>query len=169
MKNLDVDGIILYDIQDESDRTSEERTYPFIHTVAPETYYRNYLGSVRQPVIVYKSIANQTSDSFNSWLSNNKDLEHFVFVGASSKAQVDKTNFGLADAYDLKRTHHDHLLLGGVTIPERHSKREMKTKEFLARYKTGAAFLYRSVYIMCLTPRTCCQTIIMMPWRMPMK
>ncbi len=140
MRNLDVDGIILYDIQDESDRTSEQRTYPFIRTVAPETYYRNYLSEVGQPVIVYKSIANQTSDSFNSWLSNNKDLEHFVFVGASSKQQVDKTNFSLTDAYDLKRTHHDQLLLGGVTIPERHSKKGDENKRIFSKIQNGCSF-----------------------------
>ncbi|HTG56447.1 MAG TPA: hypothetical protein VL943_09280, partial [Niabella sp.] len=134
------DGIILYDIQDESDRTSEERTYPFIHTVAPETYYRDYLGAVKQPVIVYKSIANQTHDSFNSWLSNNKELENFVFVGASSKAQVDKTNFSLADAYDLKRAHHNHLLLGGVTIPERHSKKGDENKRIFGKIQNGCSF-----------------------------
>lgn len=140
MRNLDVDGVILYDIQDESDRTSEQRTYPFIHTVAPETYYRDYLGGMQQPVIVYKSIANQTNDSFNTWLNDNRDLENFVFVGASSKAQVDKTNFGLTDAYGLKRTHHDHLLLGGVTIPERHSKKGDENKRIFSKTQNGCSF-----------------------------
>lgn len=140
MKNLDVDGIILYDIQDESDRTSEERTYPFIHTVAPETYYRDYLAGVKQPVIVYKSIANQTTESFNTWLNDNQDLEHFVFVGASSKAQVEKTSFGLTDAYELKRKQHDHLLLGGVTIPERHSKKGDENKRIFSKIQNGCSF-----------------------------
>ncbi len=140
MKHLDVDGIILYDIQDESDRTSEERTYPFIHTVAPETYYRSYLTEVQHPLIVYKSIANQTRDSFNNWLSNNRELENFVFVGASSKAQIDKTNFTLTDAYGLKRAHHDQLLLGGVTIPERHSKKGDEHKRIFSKIQNGCCF-----------------------------
>lgn len=32
---LDVDGIILYDVQDESGRTSDERPFPFLPTVNP--------------------------------------------------------------------------------------------------------------------------------------
>ncbi len=33
IKPLDLDGLVLYDIQDESDRTSEKRPFPFIKTL----------------------------------------------------------------------------------------------------------------------------------------
>jgi len=140
INNLAIDGLILYDIQDESLRTNEQRTFPFIQTIAPEEYFRTYLSSIKAPGIIYKSIANQTKDSFNEWLSKNNDLENFVFVGASSSAQIAETNFALTDAYDLRNDFHNHLMLGGITIPERHSKKADKHKRIFSKTEKGCSF-----------------------------
>ncbi|RXK58961.1 5,10-methylenetetrahydrofolate reductase [Lacibacter luteus] len=140
INNLAIDGLILYDIQDESHRTNEQRTFPFIQTVPPEEYFRHYLNSIKAPSIIYKSIANQTKESFNEWLCNNKDLENFVFVGASSSAQVAETNFALTDAYDLRKELHQHLMLGGITIPERHSKKGDEHKRIFSKTEKGCSF-----------------------------
>lgn len=140
INNLAIDGLILYDIQDESHRTNEQRTFPFIQTVPPEEYFRNYLSSIKTPSIIYKSIANQTKETFNEWLSKNNDLENFVFVGASSSAQIAETNFALTDAYDLRKDQHQHLLLGGITIPERHSKKGDEHKRIFSKTEKGCSF-----------------------------
>jgi Methylenetetrahydrofolate reductase len=140
INNLAIDGLILYDIQDESLRTNEQRTFPFIQTIAPEEYFRTYLSSIKAPGIIYKSIANQTKDSFNEWLSKNNDLENFVFVGASSSAQIAETNFALTDAYDLRNDFHNHLMLGGITIPERHSKKADEHKRIFSKTEKGCSF-----------------------------
>ena len=140
INNLAIDGLILYDIQDESERTNEQRTFPFIQTVAPETYFRDYLSSINVPGIIYKSIANQTKDSFNEWLCKNNDLSNFVFVGASSSAQIAVTNFALTDAYDLRKDLHNHLMLGGITIPERHSKKGDEHKRIFSKTEKGCSF-----------------------------
>jgi hypothetical protein len=140
INNLAIDGLILYDIQDESHRTNEQRTFPFIQTVPPEEYYRNYLSSINTSSIIYKSIANQTKDTFNEWLNNNSDLENLVFVGASSSQQIAETNFALTDAYDLRREQHNHLLLGGITIPERHSKKGDENKRIFDKTQKGCSF-----------------------------
>lgn len=140
INNLAIDGLILYDIQDESHRTNEQRTFPFIQTVQPEEYFRNYLSGIKTPSIIYKSIANQTRDTFNEWLSKNNDLGNFVFVGASSSQQIAETNFTLTDAYDLRRENHDHLLLGGITIPERHSKKGDENKRIFDKTQKGCSF-----------------------------
>lgn len=140
INNLAIDGLILYDIQDESHRTNEQRTFPFIQTVAPEEYFRDYLHGIKAPSIIYKSIANQTKDSFNEWLCKNNDLQNFVFVGASSSAQVAETNFALTDAYNLRRDFHNHLMLGGITIPERHSKKGDEHKRIFSKTEKGCSF-----------------------------
>lgn len=123
LKDLDIDGLILYDIQDESLRTEKERTFSFIPTIAPEHYSNEFLSELNIPKIVYKSIANLTKNDFQNWLIKNENLEHVVFVGASSHQQIEATNFSLFDAYNIKREFANNLLLGGVTIPERHSKK----------------------------------------------
>jgi hypothetical protein len=41
---LDPDGIVLYDLQDESGRTEAARPFPFLPTLEPLDYSRDYLA-----------------------------------------------------------------------------------------------------------------------------
>ncbi|MCK7556446.1 hypothetical protein MKQ70_16050 [Chitinophaga sedimenti] len=160
LQHLAIDGLILYDIQDESMRTDKERPFSFIPTLAPEHYGRISLADLPAPKIIYKSIANQTRESFGNWLQQNEDLEYMVFVGASSKQQVESTNFSLADAYQLRKDRHPDLLLGGVTIPERHTKKGDEHRRIFDKMKNGCSFLCRSVYTTLTIPKTCYRTTI---------
>jgi hypothetical protein len=38
LQSLDLDGLVLYDIDDESDRNPEERPFPFLPTMDPAEY-----------------------------------------------------------------------------------------------------------------------------------
>ncbi len=140
LTGLDLDGLILYDIQDESSRTNEERTYPFIPTIAPEVYCKRYLNDIGIPKIIYKSIANHRREQFADWLHRNSELEYAVFVGASSQQQIRETNFSLSDAYELGQQLSNKLLLGGVTIPERHSKKGDEHHRIFNKKELGCRF-----------------------------
>ncbi len=140
LSKLDIDALILYDIQDESLRTNEERTFPYIPTIAPDDYSKKYLAELKIPRIVYKSIANHTKEMFHDWLHKNSDLESVVFVGASSQQQIRHTNFSLSDAYDLRGQNFSHLLLGGVTIPERHRKKGDEHQRLRNKTENGCSF-----------------------------
>ena len=118
---LDIDGLVLYDIQDESDRTDEKRPFPFIKTINPCEYSRNYLQDLKTPRIVYRAVGNYSHEQFCEWLEQTKESQvHSVFVGAASHEQKNPTT--LRDAYALKREVNDNLCLGGILIPERHTK-----------------------------------------------
>jgi len=140
LSNLDIDGLILYDIQDESLRTDETRTFSFIPTIPPEVYSKDFLMNLPVPRIIYKSIANQTKEDFHSWLMQNKELEYMVFVGATAQQQVAATNFSLSDAYALKQDKAPNLLLGGVTIPERHGKKADEHHRIFRKMEHGCNF-----------------------------
>lgn len=140
IKSLNVDAIILYDIQDESYRTNKERTFPYLETISPVEYSKAYLGNLNIPQIIYKSIANQNKDMFRKWLSENRDLESVVFVGASSSKQTDETKFSLSDAYDLRKEICSDLLLGGVTISERHAVKGDEHSRIHEKIKHGCDF-----------------------------
>jgi len=140
LKNLDIDGLILYDIQDESLRTEKERTFSFIPTIAPEQYSKQFLADLAVPKIIYKSIANQTRETFANWLQRNEDLQYSVFVGASSHQQVAATQFSLQDAYELKRQSGRNFILGGVTIPERHNKKGDEHLRIFNKMSQGCNF-----------------------------
>ncbi|RXJ68217.1 5,10-methylenetetrahydrofolate reductase [Halarcobacter ebronensis] len=122
ISNLDVDGLVLYDIQDESDRTDEKRPFPFIKTLDPCRYSHDYLQELKIPRIVYRAVGNYTTQTFKKWLEFTKQNQvHSVFVGAASHEQ--KNPLTLKDAYALKREVNNNLCLGGITIPERHTKK----------------------------------------------
>ncbi|MBW8685143.1 methylenetetrahydrofolate reductase [Chitinophaga rhizophila] len=140
LSDHDIDGLILYDIQDESTRTGQERTFAFIPTLSPEQYSRTYLQSLDVPLIIYKSIANMNGEQFNQWLTENKDIKHAVFVGASSQQQIELTNFSLQDAYTLRQQVAPDLLLGGITIPERHNKKGDEHLRITGKVGQGCSF-----------------------------
>ena len=54
IKPLDIDGLVLYDIQDESDRTSEKRPFPFIKTLDSSTYANEHLSVLTYPLLYTK-------------------------------------------------------------------------------------------------------------------
>lgn len=139
LKNTDIDGLILYDIQDESERTDLERPFAFISTVKPEVYAKEYLQELNVPKIVYKSIANLTETDFKNWLQNNPQLAYVVLVGASSQQQIIKTNFSLENAYQVC-AQQSSFLLGGVTIPERHMKKHDEHERIFKKVDKGCRF-----------------------------
>ncbi|HMK43384.1 MAG TPA: methylenetetrahydrofolate reductase [Dissulfurispiraceae bacterium] len=119
LQNLPIDGLILYDIQDEKSRTSEERPFPYIETIDSFSYSSEYLSSLAMPKIIYRSVGKYSRAELSLFLMQ-ASPEHIltVFVGTSSRGQ--EVTMPLAEAYKLRSEIKSDLLLGGVTIPERH-------------------------------------------------
>lgn len=119
LQNLGIDGLILYDIQEETERTKEERPFPFLPTLDPSDYHQNYLNPLALPKIIYRYIGKYSETHFSNWLLKTKATEDYaVFVGAASKKQT--TQLTMSQAYHLRRKINPALILGGVAIPERH-------------------------------------------------
>ena len=66
-----------------------------------------------------------------------------VLVGAASSTAA--TGTSLADAQALRRDANAALTLGGVAIPERHSRREDEHLRLLAKQKAGCRFFVTQV------------------------
>src|SRR5690349_13061763 len=56
LDHLDLDGLVLYDIDDESSRNPVERPFPFSPTVDPSEYRAEHLQSWGTPAIVYRAV-----------------------------------------------------------------------------------------------------------------
>jgi len=139
LQSLNMDGLILYDIQDEKTRTTEERPFPFIETLDSFSYSRDYLSSVPVPKIIYRSVGKYTRDELAGILariSQQGDLT--VFVGTASKSQ--QVTMSLSEAYKLKREVNPDLLLGGVTIPERHITKGDEHLRVFSKIAQGCSF-----------------------------
>ncbi len=154
IKNLDIDGLILYDIQDESDRTDKERPFPFIETLDPCDYAKNYLDApLHVPVIIYRAVGKYEKDEFKKWIENRKGRDFFsVFVGAASKKT--KTTISMQEAYELKKEINDEMIIGGITIPERHSIKQDEHLRVFRKIQSGCEFFVsQCVYDLMATKR----------------
>jgi len=139
LKSLNIDGLILYDIQDEKSRTSEERPFPFMETLDSFLYSEKYLRSLPIPKIIYRSVGKYSESEMSQFLVNASSRDNLtVFVGASSKSQA--VTLSMNDAYKLKAEISNELLLGGVTIPERHQSKGDEHIRVFNKISQGCTF-----------------------------
>lgn len=144
LRPLGLDGLILYDIDDESSRNPSERPFPFSPTLDPADYLDKYLAAWRTPVIVYRAVGKYGRDDLGSWLSSQDTARVMtVLVGAPNAGPA--TAVSLSQAQDLRRHLSPDLLLGGVAIPERHSRRSDEHLRLIAKQEAGCRFFVTQV------------------------
>lgn len=144
LRPLDLDALIVYDIDDESDRNPDERPFPYLPTQDPGDFHRRHLGGWDRPVVVYRSVGKYAPTDLTTWLAE-QDPERVstVFVGASSGAKPVLTS--LPEAHELWRTTRPDLPMGGVAIPERHSSSGDEHERMLRKQRVGASFFVTQV------------------------
>jgi hypothetical protein len=136
---LDIDGVIVYDIQDEAERTAEPRPFPFLPTLAPTEYADEYLAALALPKVVYRCVASDTRESFVEWLQRRSGQKQLtVLVGAPSRHAA--AGLGLREAYSLVQQHAPALTLGGITIAERHEQSRDEHERILSKSAAGCRF-----------------------------
>jgi hypothetical protein len=144
LEGLDADGIILYDIDDESDRNADERPFPYLPTMDPGRYHAEHLGGWRRPVIIYRCVGKYGEEELGDWLREADPRQVLsVFVGPSSKDKPVRTDLRSAQA--LHRRARPDLMLGGVVIGERHTRGRDEHLRMLAKQDRGCAFFISQV------------------------
>jgi hypothetical protein len=144
LRPLELDGVVLYDIDDESDRTPDERPFPFMPTIDPADFLADHLAALETPVIVYRAVSKYAPDELRTWLSTqDPQRSATVLVGAPSSAKAAQTS--LSEAQALRREANPSMLLGGVAIPERHSRRDDEHLRLLAKQDAGCRFFVTQV------------------------
>jgi len=147
VRSIGVDGLVLYDIHDEKDRIEEERPFPFLETIDPIVYSKEYMSELEVPRIVYRCVGKYTPDKLSYWVKDPNRKDQFsVFVGAASSRQ--QVPLKLGEAYDLyNQCESDNLLLGGVCIPERHTIKENEHLRMIRKQEKGCQyFISQAVY-----------------------
>lgn len=144
LQALDLDGLVLYDIDDESDRNPEERPFPFLPTMDPAEYHSRHLDELKLPVVVYRAVGKYVEPEFRAWLeAQEPDRVLSVFVGPSSRDKPVATS--LTRAHALRSELTPDLLLGGVAIPERHTRTGEEHLRLLAKQAAGCVFFVTQV------------------------
>ncbi|MCJ8271798.1 MAG: hypothetical protein MJK04_20680, partial [Psychrosphaera sp.] len=142
------DGVIVYDIQDESCRNNTPRPFPFKKTVDPRVYSKLLSQLSNQEVITYKSVSHHGSDCFDKWLTQTQtdfSLQNLVLVGSPSTS--DEIRLSLSDACQSATNSQHSLFLGGVTIAERHAQKGNEHQRLLQTTQRGAQFfISQAVY-----------------------
>jgi hypothetical protein len=144
LEPLDVDGLILYDIDDEADRNPEERPFPFVPTMDPADYLDRHLERWDTPVVVYRATAKYTEHDLRDWMASQDTATRMaVFVGASSRDKRVLTT--LHRAQQLRTEVNPGLLLGAVAIPERHTRNGDEHVRLIAKQQAGCCYFVTQV------------------------
>lgn len=134
-----LDGIVVYDIQDEGSRTTENRPFPFIESIDAFLFCKNQLKLLSLPKIIYRAIGKYSQEDLSHFLSSADPKEFLtVFVGAASKHQT--VALSIQEAYLLKQKINLSLPLGGVVIPERHLKSSDEHLRVFRKMQNGCSF-----------------------------
>lgn len=140
ISQLPIDGLIVYDVQDEKERTNDERPFPYITALDPLTYINAYLKHLKVPKIVYRPVGIHDEEALLEWLSDLHRHHHTpVLVGMPSPDFVPKTS--LDQAYQLAiKNFGEHWNFGGVTIPERHFSIGAEDERIFLKEDKGVSF-----------------------------
>ncbi len=136
---LDIDALIVYDVQDESARTSVERPFPFLNALDPFWFANSYLKELNVPKIIYRPAGKYSEEELAAWLHDVAAANcHPVFVGIPAPDYPVKTS--LPQAYSLWKKHEQTSLVGAVTIPERHAVLQDEDKRILDKAASGVSY-----------------------------
>ena len=144
LRPLDLDALIVYDIDDESDRNPDDRPFPYLPTQDPGDFHSLHLTGWDRPVVVYRCVGKYDPADLGSWLATQDPaLVSTVFVGASTSSKQVRTS--LAEAHDLWRSTRPEVALGGVAIPERHTSGGEEHRRMLRKQRDGVSFFVTQV------------------------
>src|SRR5579871_3813299 len=68
LQSVEIDGLVLYDIDDESDRNPDERPFPFLPTIDPAEYLARDLVGLDVPAVVYRAVSKHAEADLRAWL-----------------------------------------------------------------------------------------------------
>ncbi|TLV03929.1 methylenetetrahydrofolate reductase [Dyadobacter luticola] len=139
LSSLDIDALVVYDVQDESARTSEERPFPFINALDPLTFASEHLGGLNIPKIIYRPAGKFSAEELESWLEDLHNQQFYpVFVGVPAPDFPVKTS--LPQAYKIWEKHQETSVIGAVTIPERHKVLKDEDVRILDKMTCGVSY-----------------------------
>ncbi|MCG8352319.1 MAG: methylenetetrahydrofolate reductase [Chloroflexales bacterium] len=139
LEGVSVDGLVVYDIQDEAARIAETRPFPYLETVDPFWYCEGYLEALSIPKVIYRAVGKYQETQLQQFLQQAPPDKYLtVFVGAAAKAQ--RVTMSLPEAYRLRKRLDSPVTLGGVVIPERHKNKGDEHLRVFRKIESGCTF-----------------------------
>jgi hypothetical protein len=146
IRQLPIDALVVYDIQDESTRTDVPRPFPYLECIDAEKYALDTLGLLALPKIVYRCVAPLSETQLAASLRRIEESSCLaVMVGAASRRQA--ASLKLPEAYAIARTESPALPVGGVLIAERHEQTRAEDQRAVSKMDAGCSyFISQAVY-----------------------
>ena len=139
LKQLNIDALIVYDVQDESARTSEERPFPFLKAHDPFEFASGYLQELKLDKIIYRPAGMFSKEELSDWLYGLQQHGFYpVFVGVPAPDYPVRST--LQEAYQVWSRYKDSSAIGAVTIPERHAILKDEDKRILEKMSHGVSY-----------------------------
>jgi hypothetical protein len=146
IRQLPIDGLVVYDIQDESMRTEVPRPFPYLECVDAADYALGELAPLTLPKIVYRCVAPLSKEELARSLRRLDQASCLsVLVGAASRRQT--VSLKLPEAYAVARSECPGLPIGGVLIAERHDQTRAEDQRATTKMDQGCGyFITQAVY-----------------------
>jgi 5,10-methylenetetrahydrofolate reductase len=148
LRPLPLDGVVVYDIQDESGRTQVPRPFAFTGTIDPRVYSRTLTGLTGKPAINYKCVGTLDESGWKAWLDEAASaygVEFLSIVGRPTSGA--RYPLSLSRAIRLAAGHEANFTVGGVVIAERHTSERSEAARMLAKGLEGCGyFISQTVY-----------------------
>jgi hypothetical protein len=147
LAGLPLDGVVVYDIQDETGRASQPRPFPFIGTVDPRGYARLLMQRTGRPAIAYKALGMMDEPQWRAWLAATKnDAIQFLSIVGRPTSGV-RYPLPLSQAIRIASEPEWGFAIGGVVIAERHDAKRSEAARLLAKGLEGCGyFISQTVY-----------------------
>ncbi|NTU82748.1 MAG: hypothetical protein HGA45_25835 [Chloroflexales bacterium] len=144
---LGLDGLVVYDVQDEHDRTDIPRPFPFLPTLEPRTYAHRLQCLTGIQALTYKVVVNFSETSWLAWLNETRadyGISYLSLVGSSTPNPAPDA-LPVDRALQLAATQVGGPTLGGVVIAERHSAAYDESRRLLQKAERGCRYFISQV------------------------
>jgi hypothetical protein len=148
LAGLPLDGLVVYDIQDETGRSGAPRPFPFSGTVDPRQYAAILERQLGRPAIAYKALGEADEAQWQAWLFEAAHLHRLRFISVVGRPTSGvRYPLTLSRALRVAVAHAGGFTVGGVAIAERHTEQRSEAARLLAKGLEGCAyFISQTVY-----------------------
>ena len=151
LAGLPLDGVVVYDIQDETGRTQAPRPFPFIGTVDPRALCRAVAQRSRRRSPTRRSARWTRRNGAPGSTSRENDVQFLSIVGRPASGV--RYPLPLSRAIRIA-SENPAFIVGGVVIAERHDEQRSEAARLLAKGIEGCGyFISQAVYHAAPTQR----------------
>ena len=139
---LPLDGLIVYDLQDESVRTAVPRPFPFARTIDSRVYAAELGRLTGRQTVTYKCVGELDEPRWQAWLdetARDAAVRALSIVGRPASG-AGSPAMPLTRAFEIAAAHPAGFTLGGVAIAERHASLPSESTRMLAKAEKGCRF-----------------------------